>query len=101
MERRPTEAEKKEAAPFSLSRLLLTFILSLAAILGSTLYAHLKAAEDTDTRREACIHACERDYTNCRDTTGARLDTFDAPSNIIGTGAACDRELKECLRRCH
>lgn len=101
MDRRQQTSENKMAAPFSFSRLLLTAILSLAAVLGSVLYGRLTAAEDTDTRREACIHACERDHTNCRDTTGARLDTFDAPSNIVGTGATCDKELQECLRRCH
>src|SRR5689334_21795417 len=100
MERRPEKKEEEKEGAFSLNRLLLTLILSIATILGSTLYARLHAAggEETDTRRESCIRACNNDQANCRDTATARLNAFDAPDNVVGAGANCDRELQECLK---
>lgn len=54
----------------------------------------------TDTLREACIRSCNHDHDTCNEGPASRAETFDAPRQILGAGAACDKSLRTCLKAC-
>lgn len=54
----------------------------------------------TDTLREACIRSCNHDHEMCSAGPSSRNDTFDAPKQVLGASAACDQDLRSCLRNC-
>jgi hypothetical protein len=80
--------------------LLALVLVALPASLYASSTTNSPQAPDTDTRREACTHACERDQDNCRDSSATRLGDYGENHNVIGAGAACDKDLRDCLKRC-
>ena len=59
-----------------------------------------KTSSSTDTMREACVRACDRDHDTCNAGPSARDEAFDAPKQILGASAACDQAFRDCLRYC-
>ena len=53
-------------------------------------------ADSVSRNHRTCPQTCERNYESCADSTGAGRS---GPS-FFGVGAACQRELSSCLRRC-
>ena len=59
-----------------------------------------RTAPTTDTKREACARACSHEHDICNDGPASRNQTFDAPQQFVGAGAACDQSLRDCLKYC-
>lgn len=79
-------------------------ILALLAILAISAPHALRAETDTssenDTKREACIRACNSEHALCGESEATRFDGADMPSGMIGAAAACDQSLRQCLKSC-
>lgn len=69
-------------------------VLGLAACSGPT--GALGDSSPAAARKAQCERACNRDYDVCSDGAGARR----GGSSFYGMGAACDRQVKECLASC-
>lgn len=48
-------------------------------------------------KRARCDQGCNRDYDRCADSAGARRGSG---GSFFGMGAACDRQVKDCLAAC-
>ena len=48
------------------------------------------------SRRMSCPQSCDRGYEVCSDSAGAGR----GGQSFFGVGAACERELKACLKNC-
>lgn len=44
----------------------------------------------------SCVRACNRDYSICGESAGARRGT----NPLFGAAASCDRQLESCLDYC-
>lgn len=54
----------------------------------------------TDTKREACVRACNSERDICDAGPESRNQVFDAPQTVVGAAAGCDKSLRDCLRYC-
>ncbi len=54
----------------------------------------------TDTKREACVRACNQERDICNAGPESRNQVFDAPQAVVGAGAGCDQAMRNCLRYC-
>lgn len=81
-------------APFFLALLILCSASPALAVNSAD------SAQETDTKREACIRACNSEHALCGESEATRFDGADMPSGIIGAAAACDQSLRSCLKTC-
>lgn len=59
-----------------------------------------RTASTTDTKREACVRACNNERDICNAGPESRNQVFDAPQTVVGAAAGCDQSLRECLKSC-
>lgn len=52
------------------------------------------------TRAEMCQRACTRSHDRCFDASDTRFESYGEPRGVIGMGATCDYDLKNCLKAC-
>ncbi len=75
----------------------------LFALICATAFYEARAAEDEDaglTRSEICKKQCEREHTRGLDSSGARMESYGEPRQFVGSEAACNKDLGDCLRHC-
>lgn len=53
------------------------------------------------TDREACMRACNEDYSRCMDTEPAQVSGVNGPQGMFGASADCRSNLKDCLPSCN
>jgi hypothetical protein len=58
------------------------------------------SSSKTDTLREACIRVCDHDHDMCNAGPASRSQIFDAPQQMLGSGAACDQSMRDCIKNC-
>ncbi|NDE89609.1 MAG: hypothetical protein EB059_00500 [Alphaproteobacteria bacterium] len=62
-----------------------------------------RTSASTDTKREACVRACNNDHDLCMAGPPSRNTNtalFDAPAQIIGASAGCDQAMRDCMKMC-
>lgn len=78
--------------------------LAACLLLGAcTLLVPQKSPVDDSThltRAEMCQHSCTSDYNRCYDASDTRFESYGEPRGVIGMGATCDYNLKNCLKAC-
>src|ERR1051326_6612329 len=76
----------------------------LFALISATAIVESRAADpgrdDALTAREICEGSCNREHTICLDSSGAHLENFGESRQYVGSEAACDKDLRECLHKC-
>lgn len=79
----------------------LVFMLACTASLLWAADAKVDTTAASDTKREACIRACNYQRTICGEASATRFETYGESNAVIGAAATCDYDLRRCLKDCH